>query len=125
MKKLLTVLGTAALIAGVTPYRYSKNEETGEQKIQALLWKAIRTPRDGEKDKTVVNIGFISPFERKKGEPEIFVDGVTVEYGGGMEEDEPVMVVNPIPAEEPAEEAETAAPEESGEPGEPEEPAEA
>ena len=47
MKKLLTALGTAALIAGVTPYRYSKNEETGEQKIQALLWKAIRTPVEG------------------------------------------------------------------------------
>lgn len=98
MKKLLTVLGTAALIAGVTPYRYSKNEETGEQKIQALLWKAVRTPREGEKDKTVVNIGFISPFERKKGEPEIYADGVTVEYGSGMEEDEPVMVINPAVA---------------------------
>lgn len=100
MKKLLTALGTAALIAGVTPYRYSKNEETGEQKIQALLWKAIRTPQEGEKDKTTVNIGFISPFERKKGEAEIFADGVTVEYGGGIEDDEPVMVVNPIPTEE-------------------------
>ena len=113
MKKLLTALGTAALIAGVTPYRYSKNEETGEQKIQALLWRATRTPRDGEKDKTVVNIGFISPFERKKGESEIFVDGVTVEYGGGLEEDEP--------AEEPAEEAAAAAPEENSESGDSEE----
>ena len=121
MKKLLTALGTAALIAGVTPYRYSKNEETGEQKIQALLWRATRTPRDGEKDKTVVNIGFISPFERKKGESEIFVDGVTVEYGGGREEDEPVMVVKPAPAEEPAEEAAAAAPEENSESGDSEE----
>ena len=107
MKKLLTALGTAALIAGVTPYRYSKNEETGEQKIQALLWRATRTPRDGEKDKTVVNIGFISPFERKKGESEICVDGV--------------MVVQPAPAEEPAEEAAAAAPEENSESGDSEE----
>ena len=121
MKKLLTALGTAALIAGVTPYRYSKNEETGEQKIQALLWRATRTPRDGEKDKTVVNIGFISPFERKKGESEICVDGVTGEYGGGLEEDEPVMVVQPAPAEEPAEEAAAAAPEENSESGDSEE----
>ena len=119
MKKLLTVLGTAALIAGVTPYRYSKNEETGEQKIQALLWKAIRTPVEGEKDKTTVNIGFISPFERKKGEPEIFVDGVTVEYGGGIEE-EPAPGADPAPAEEkpeeePARETEEAGPEAAGE----------
>ena len=99
MKKLLTALGAAALVAGVVPYRYTKNEETGEEKIQALLWKAIRTPVEGEKDKTTVNIGFISPFERKKGEAEIFADGVTVEYGGGIEDDEPVMVVNSAPEE--------------------------
>ena len=105
MKKLLTALGTAALIAGVVPYRYTKNEETGEQKIQALLWKAVRTPVEGEKDKTTVNFGFISPFEGKKGETEIFAEGVTVEYGGGIDEDEPVMVVNPIPTEEEKAEA--------------------
>ena len=91
MKKLLTALGTAALIAGVTPYRYTKDEETGEQKIQALLWKAVRMPNGEEKDRTTVNIGFISPFEKEKGEPEIFTQGVVVEYGGGADEDDPDM----------------------------------
>ena len=37
MTRLLKMLGAAALIAGVVPYRYTKDEETGEQKIQALL----------------------------------------------------------------------------------------
>ena len=104
MKKLLTALGAAALIAGVVPYRYTKDEETGEQKIQALFWKAVRTPVAGEKDKTTLNIGLISPFERKEGEKEIFAEGVTVEYGGGLE-DEPVIVVSTA-AEETAAKAE-------------------
>lgn len=89
MTRLLKMLGTAALIAGVVPYRYTKNEETGEQKIQALLWKAVRVPNGEEKDRTTVNIGFISPFEKEKGEPEIFTQGVVVEYGGGADEDDP------------------------------------
>ena len=89
MTRLLKMLGTAALIAGVVPYRYTKDEETGEQKIQALLWKAVRVPNGEEKDRTTVNIGFISPFEKEKGEPEIFTQGVVVEYGGGADEDDP------------------------------------
>lgn len=88
MTRLLKMLGAAALIAGVVPYRYTKDEETGEQKIQALLWKAVRVPNGGEKDRTTVNIGFISPFEKEKGEPEIFTQGVVVEYGGGADEDD-------------------------------------
>ena len=35
-----------------------------------------------------MNIGFISPFEKEKGEPEIFTQGVVVEYGGGADEDD-------------------------------------
>ena len=104
MKRLLTALGTAAFIAGVVPYRYTKNEETGEQKIQALLWKAVRQPRDGEKEKTTVNIGFISPFEKKKGEAEVFTQGIVVEYGGKVDEDEP----SPAEAEAAAAEEEPA-----------------
>ena len=39
MKNFWKVLGVAALAVGLTPYKVEKDEETGENKYQALLWQ--------------------------------------------------------------------------------------
>lgn len=100
MKHGWKILGAAALAAALTPYRISKNEETGERKIQALLWEAIRTPKSEEKDNLEINIGFISPFEKEDKEAHLFADDLMVDYSG-----EAAVQAAPAPESAPAEEA--------------------
>ena len=63
MKKFLQFLGGAVLAAGVIPYAWSKDEESGEQNFQALLWKAsIRSQAEEGEKKLNVELGFNNPF---------------------------------------------------------------
>ena len=47
MKKFWKVLGLGALVAGLTPYKVEKDEETGEKSYQALLWRITSAPSRG------------------------------------------------------------------------------
>ena len=66
MKKVLKILGITAAVAALTPYRIHKDKETGEKKVEALLWRATAAPKDGEEKMTLdVSVGFQSPFASK------------------------------------------------------------
>lgn len=70
MKKFWKVLGITAAIAAIAPYRVSTDEETGEKKVEALLWRATAAPKDGEEKMSMdVRFGFQSPFAAKSEEP--------------------------------------------------------
>lgn len=70
MKKFLKVLGITAAVAALAPYRIGRDEETGEKKVEALLWRATATPGGGDERMSVdVSFGFQSPFAPKSGEP--------------------------------------------------------
>ena len=43
MKKLIKFLGKTALAAGLIPYRFNKDEETGSYEIGGLLWSLKKT----------------------------------------------------------------------------------
>ena len=83
MKKVLKILGITAAVAALTPYRIHKDKETGEKKVEALLWRATAAPKDGEEK--------MSPFASKSEEP-LFEEEpvaefeVTEETGGEAEE---------------------------------------
>lgn len=120
MKKFWKILGLGALAAGLTPYKVEKNEETGENSYQALLWRITSAPGSGDNKREInINLGegtltsMLAGAAGKKEEPHLFSDELSVEYtvpeGEAAESEEP---------EEPEE------PEESKEPEEPEEPAE-
>lgn len=81
MKNFWKVLGVAALAVGLTPYKVEKDEETGENKYQALLWQAKREKKDGENEKGELNItlGFYSPFQQQE-EAHLFSEDLSVEY---------------------------------------------
>ena len=82
MKKLLGILGAAALVAGFAPYSFDKNDETGESSVKALLWKLTTGP-DPETGKPTlsINVGPTLPVLRKKNEEEeLFADEITVTY---------------------------------------------
>ena len=98
MKKIWKVLGVAALAVGFTPYRVEKDEETGEKKVQALLWKMTRN------------------------EAHLFSDDLNVEYAGSGEQVIEVEMAGSA-AEEPAAAEEEAAEPASEENVEKEEPA--
>ena len=92
MKKVLKILGITAAVAALTPYRIHKDKETGEKKVEALLWRATAAPKDGEEKMTLdVSVGFQSPFASKSEEP-LFEEEpvaefeVTEETGGEAEE---------------------------------------
>ena len=80
MKNFWKVLGVAALAVGLTPYKVEKDEETGENKYQALLWQAKREKKGGENEKGELNItlGFYSPFQQE--EAHLFSEDLSVEY---------------------------------------------
>ena len=91
MKKVLKILGITAAVAALTPYRIHKDKETGEKKVEALLWRATAAPKDGEEKMTLdVSVGFQSPFASKSEEP-LFEEEpvaefeVTEETGGEAE----------------------------------------
>lgn len=109
MKKIWKVLGVAALAVGFTPYHVEKDEETGEKKIQALLWQMTRKPMEEEKEEVSINFGFHSPV-RKESEAHLFSDDLNVEYAGSGEQ------VVEAEASEPAVEEPAAAEEETTEP---------
>ncbi|MDE7262656.1 MAG: hypothetical protein K2N78_11460 [Oscillospiraceae bacterium] len=123
MKMFWKVLG-AALVAGLTPYKVEKNEETGEKSYQALLWRITSAPGDGESQREIgVNLGegtLTSMLLNAAGaveETHLFSDELCVEYTG-------VPVTEESAPAEPAEPAEPAAPVEPTEPVEPTAPAE-
>lgn len=93
MKAFWKVLGFAALVAGLAPYKVDKNEETGESSYQALLWRgSIKPGEDGEKREVLVNFGegtlpskVLDAVEKKK-EAHLFSDELSVDYHGTDEE---------------------------------------
>ena len=66
---------------GLTPYKVEKDEETGENRYQALLWQATRVKKEMGEDKGEINItlGFNSPFQQEE-EAHLFSDELSVEY---------------------------------------------
>lgn len=91
MKKFWKVLGLGALAAGLTPYKVEKNEETGENSYQALLWRITSAPgeEEGEKRRIGINLGEgtltskLMEAMEKKDEPHLFSDELSVEYHTG------------------------------------------
>ena len=122
MKKFWKILGLGALAAGLTPYKVEKNEETGENSYQALLWRITSAPGSGDNKREInINLGegtltsMLAGAAGKKEEPHLFSDELSVEYtvpeGEAAESEEP---------EEPEEPEESKEPEDSEEPAEPE-----
>ncbi len=102
MKKFWKVLGITAAVAALTPYRIYKDEETGEKKIEALLWRATTGTNEEEKMTLDVSVGIQSPFAPKSEEP-LFEEELVAEFeitdedqSAGEAED------GEAPAEEPA-----------------------
>lgn len=115
MKKFWKVLGITALAAGLIPYKVEKNEETGENSYQALLWRITSAPGETA-DKKEISINFkkgalTSKLAGGSDESHLFSDELCVEYAGG-EIGEAAATTNE------AESAEPAAPQESEEPKE-------
>ena len=120
MKKFWKILGLGALAVGLTPYKVEKNEETGENSYQALLWRITSTPGDGETKREIgINLGegtLTSKLMNAAGkteEPHLFSDELCVEYTGGADvvEDTAKKVVETVEeaVEETVKEAEEAA----------------
>lgn len=77
MKTFWKVLGAAALAIGLTPYKVEKNEETGENSYQALLWQMTSKPGEGEEKRKIdVELGFKAPDK----EVHLFSNGLRVAY---------------------------------------------
>ena len=90
MKKFWKILGLGALAVGLTPYKVEKNEETGENSYQALLWRITSTPGDEETKREInINLGEgtltskLMSAAGKTEEPHLFSDELCVEYTGG------------------------------------------
>lgn len=94
MKTFWKVLGFAALVAGLTPYKVNKDEETGENSYQALLWRGSTKPGEGEgKREVLINFGegtltgkVLDAIEKKE-EAHLFSDELSVDYHSADEED--------------------------------------
>ena len=90
MKKFWKVLGLGALVAGLTPYKVEKDEETGEKSYQALLWRITSAPVGEDKKIDIgINLGegtltskLMDALE-KKDEHHLFSDELSVEYSSG------------------------------------------
>ena len=90
MKKFWKVLGLGALVAGLTPYKVEKDEETGEKSYQALLWRITSAPIGEDKKIDIgINLGegtltskLMDALE-KKDEHHLFSDELSVEYSSG------------------------------------------
>ena len=90
MKTFWKVLGFAALAAGLTPYKVEKDEETGENSYQALLWRGTSKPGEGDTKRDIlINLGEGTLTSRimdavdKKKEAHLFSDELSVEYTTG------------------------------------------
>ncbi len=109
MSAIWKLLGAAAALAGLAPYKVNKDEETGEVKVKALLWNATYAPATEEKSKTVdVHFGLNVPGKEKEDETHIYTDDVTVSYAAEEKAGENAEAA-PEAAEEKAEEAAPAA----------------
>ena len=110
MKTFWKVFGFAALVAGLAPYKVDKNEETGENSYQALLWRGSTKPgEDGGKREVLVNFGegtltgkVLDAIEKKE-EAHLFSDELSVEYHSVDDEDAIEVVDLAAEVEEAAE----------------------
>ncbi len=46
--KIIIGVCAAAYVAGLIPYHFEKDEETGAREIRSLLWAWRKTPGDGK-----------------------------------------------------------------------------
>lgn len=121
MKKFLKILGAAALVAGFAPFRFAEDEETGTQKLEALLWSVSRTPaKDGSgKSELSFGLGLLSSLKKEEEEAHLFSDELTVDYGvsedSGAAEPEDEAPAEEEAPEEPEAAGETGAAEPEGE----------
>lgn len=81
MKTVWKVLGLTALAAGLTPYRVTTDEETGDVKLRALLWKGTYGRRAGNRGLTL-DVGVFLPTEEE--EPHLYADELVVHYHNGQ-----------------------------------------
>ena len=81
MKKIWKVLGVAALVAGLSPYRITTDDETEDIKLRALLWKGTYGRRAGNQGLSL-EVGFFPPNEEE--EPHLFADELVVHYHNGQ-----------------------------------------
>ena len=81
MKTIWKVLGAAALLAGLSPYRITTDDETDDIKLRALLWKGTYARRPGNQGLSL-EIGFFPPNEEE--EPHLFADELVVHYHNGQ-----------------------------------------
>lgn len=112
MKNFWKVLGVAALAAGLTPYKVEKNEETGENSYQALLWRITSAPsqEEGKGRKFGINLGEGTLTARlmekmeKGDEPHLFSDEISIEYNAAkIDENEVEKIVEAAEAAEATE----------------------
>ncbi len=87
MKTFWKILGLGVLAAGLTPYKVEKNEETGENSYQALLWRITSAPGKGDSKRDIgINLGEGTLTSKLMGvagkaeEPHLFSDELSVEY---------------------------------------------
>ena len=78
ISSVVKVLGAAAAVAALTPYRVEKDEETGSTTMRALLWGAKYTPATEEAGRDVnVILGLHmpkGPGRKGNDEAELFAD---------------------------------------------------
>ena len=83
--KFWKVLSTAALVAGLAPYKVEKDEASGKTTYQALLWRGSTSEKDGEKHFGIdLGEGTLTQALREKAaakeEAHLFTDELTVDF---------------------------------------------
>ena len=61
MNKTCKLLCAAAAIAALVPYRHTLDIASGESTLQALLWRARRTPKDNGEIHYDISLGLNLP----------------------------------------------------------------
>ncbi len=84
MKKTCKLLFAAAAIAALVPYSHSRDITTGETDLQALLWRARRTPKEDGETHIEISLGLYLPG-RKNRERDLYDDDVL--QGGPSRDD--------------------------------------
>ena len=105
IKTILSAVGAAAAVAGLTPYKVSKDEETGEVKATALLWSGSYTPATEDAERSVnVNVGLNIPGkEGENDEAHLYTDDVTISYADTPAAEAAEAAASEAPVEEAAE----------------------
>lgn len=114
MKKFWKVLGLTALAAALVPYRVRRDDETGQQTVEALLWQVTRGPGEDQTHQQIdVSLGFKSPFQAIREEKKLFTNNP--QEAALFADDEPeaaaVPEIDPAPAAQPEEPTKAAEPE--------------